>query len=314
MIDAYAHVGLPRFWSVEAYRSVMDEVGIERGLVCAFDCCTDLAEVHRAISLPGDRFRGLGLPLGRDRDEMERGIRAQLAAGFIGLRLSGADIAERPWILDLLGETDALPLICGGDALASGARNLVESLERHPGMVAIGGHFAGPTNVAVLDAGAVRDLFDHPRFNVVFSRHGHFDAALIEAWAAALLDRLGWERILWGSEAPVLIWRDAPVADTPKWIERFSPTPAQREAFFTGNAERLIFSRQPEIRPLDLPFDPRALEIERDAPMWPFGLPVDTRLCGRLVEGWIAWGGERRGPLRLYLAQILEQALPELPR
>jgi hypothetical protein len=164
----------------------------------------------------------------------------------------------------------------------------------------------------VLDVpGAARDLFRHPRFSVVFSRQGIFPEAIINAWADALVEVLGWDRILWATEAPVLIWRDETVRNTPNWIERYPLTPAVRDAFFTGNSQRLIFDRPIAVpTPLRLPFDPFQFDPGRRVPMWPSGLSMSTTLPGRLVEGWRQWGGEARGPLSHYLDEILDQALP----
>ena len=316
MIDAYAHVGMPRFQTVEDCRATMQRLGIAKTLVCAFDCCTDLAEVHRAISRYPGEFRGLGLALGADRAEVERGIAMQIEAGFIGLRLNVADVRDRPWLLDILGRLEAFPLVVGENALAEAAPALLKYLDANPSGLAVGGHFAGPTDPAALSRpGAVRDLFSHPRFVVVMSRQGIFAPTKIEESAQALLGILGWERSLWGTEAPVLYWRDEPVGRTPGWIDRFAPDPVQRAAFFTGNAQRLIFSRPgADPHPLRLPFDPRSFEVSRSVPMWPFGLSMDTGLPGRLIHGWIKWGGEDRGPLSAYLDDVLDQALPRVAR
>jgi hypothetical protein len=165
------------------------------------------------------------------------------------------------------------------------------------------------------EPGPVRDLFAHPRFAVVCSRQGIFPAPLIEAWAAALVERVGWKRLMFGTESPVLFWRDEAVAPTPRWMLRFKPDEAQRAAFFEDNAARLIFARpHAPPRPLALPFDPWACEAKRDVPMWPFGLTMDTALPARLIAGWIAWGGEARGPLGAYLGAVLDAGLPKLPR
>jgi predicted TIM-barrel fold metal-dependent hydrolase len=314
VIDAYAHVGLPRFQTVANHLAVMDAMGVRKALVCAFDSCTDLHSVHHAISRHPKRFRGLGMALGRDRRETERGIAMQIAAGFIGLRVNVSDLRERPWILDALKKNSAFPFMVGQEALAEAAPLLLRYLDSAEDALVIGGHFAGPTDPAVLERhGSVRDLFRHPRFAVVMSRQGIFPRAQIEAWALALLDVVGWDRLLWGTEAPVLYWRDEPVLTTPKWIEKFRPSKKERDAFFTGNAQRLIFDR-PAAPPaaLKLPFDPAALELKRDVPMWPFGLPMDTGLPARLIDGWMAWGGETRGPLSAYLGEVLDKALPQV--
>ena len=192
MIDAYAHVGMPRFQTVEDCRATMQRLGIAKTLVCAFDCCTDLAEVHRAISRYPGEFRGLGLALGANRAEVERGITMQIEAGFIGLRLNVADVRDRPWLLDILGRLEAFPLVVGENALAEAAPALLKYLDANPSGLAVGGHFAGPTDPAALSRpGAVRDLFSHPRFVVVMSRQGIFAPTKIEEWAQALLGILG---------------------------------------------------------------------------------------------------------------------------
>jgi predicted TIM-barrel fold metal-dependent hydrolase len=316
MIDAYAHIGMPRFQTIDNCRATMRRLGITRTLACAFDCCPDVAMVHRAVMDHPGEFRGLGLALGADRDETERGIAAQIEAGLVGVRLNVADVRDRPWLLDLLRRLGAFPLVVGEAGLADAAPGLLRYLDSASDSLAVGGHFAGPSDPAMLERpGPVRDLFRHPRFVVVMSRQGIFPPALVEAWARALLGILGWERAVWGTEAPVLYWRDEPVEPTPRWIDRFSPDPAQREAFFTGNAERFIFSRPAApATPLRLPFDPFAHEVKRSVPMWPFGLPMDNGLPGRLIDGWMAWGGEERGPLSTYLGDVLDAALPPARR
>ncbi len=313
MIDAYAHVGLPRFMSLDAYRQVMDWLGIRKALLASFDSCPDLAMIHRAFSGPdGTAFRGLGLPLGDGRDTIRRCVEAQLDAGFAGLRVTAADVAAQPWLLDQLGERGGLVLVVGD--LGPVAEPLLGYLERHSDGLVLGGHFSAPGEPLVLGEAPLRPLVEHPRFAVVCSRQGHFPADLVEPWMRALIERIGWRRLLWGSEVPVIFWRDEPVKATPHWIERFAPSAAERADFLAGNAERLIFSRPaPALASLDLPFDPLQRLSARPAPMWPFGVAVPTDIAGRLVAGWLAWGGEDRGPLGTYLAEVLDGALPDLP-
>lgn len=316
MIDGYAHLGLPRFWTLADYQQIMRLIGIEKAMVCPFDSCPDIAECHRAIVAAPDRFRAYGLVLGRDRAEMERGLHAQLEAGFDGFRLGDAKLAEQPWILDVLGREGAIPLAVGSRGLAAAAPALVAFLDRYPNAIVVSAHFAGPTDPAVLrGAGPVRALFSHPRFHVVMSRQGMFEAAMLKAWAEGLIEVVGWRRLMWGSEAPVPIWRDEKLKRTPDWITQFAPDPAQRHAFFTGNGERAVFSRPVRpVRPLTLPLDPWAHEVKLPAPMFPFGLSADTGIPGRLVQAWLAAGGEEKQPLSAFLSAVLDKALPEAKR
>lgn len=312
MFDAYAHVGLPRFLSAEDYLALMDRFGIERALVCPFDACPDIREVHRAMGLGGGRVFGLGLALGEDDAAIRRNVEAQLDAGFIGLRFSEADVLERPVALDVVAERSALALVVGNRGLERIAPALLAHLSRGDLQV-VGAHFAGPMPVAEMSA-ASRDLFDHPGMGVVFSRQTFFPEPVLGAWAEMLLSRMGWERIMWGTEAPVLFWRDDGIGPAPSWIERFAPGEAQREAFFRGTAQRFIFDRAGEPRPLALDFEPFDFDARRRSPFFPFGLELGSATGGRLVAGWLAWGGEGRGPLSAYLDEVLCAALPELAR
>ena len=312
MFDAYAHVGLPRFLSAETYVGLMAGLGIERALVCPFDACPDVREVHRAVRIGDGRIVGLGLPLGRDPDEVAHTMRAQLDLGLIGARFSESDVLDRPAALRAVAEKDGLVLVVGSHGLARIAEPLLDHLGQNPDAQVVAAHFAGPMDPSGISE-ATSALLDNPRFATVFSRQGFFPEEVLAPWSAMLLERMGWERIMWGTEAPVLFWRDDPLSETPRWIERFSPDEAQREMFFRGTAQAFIFRRAIEPRPYDLDFDPFVFDAGRPSPFFPFGLEIGSATGGRLVAGWIAWGGEARGPLSVYLDEILQRALPSLP-
>jgi hypothetical protein len=314
VVDAYAHVGLPRFQSVADCQAVMADAGISAALVSSFASCPDLDSVHEALTTAPGLFRGAGVPLGGTRREVEDGIRAQLAEGLSGLRLTGEDVRDRPWVLDAIGRGGGFALVCGQGGLRAGAAHLLRYLDSYDDALVLGGHCAGPCDPAefAADDTATR-LFAHDRFAVIVSRQSLFPAGLIRDWTRSLIDRVGWDRLLWGSEAPVLHWRDEPVDTALRWITAFGPGPAEREAFYAGNARRLIFGRPvapAEDRPLRLPFDPWDYADVKPSPAWPNGLPLDSELTGRLVHGWMAWGGPKRGLLRDYLQDVLREALP----
>jgi hypothetical protein len=309
-IDGYQHLGLPRFQSTQDALAVMAANGVEKSIVCPFESCPDLAMVHAAFTEHPTVFRGAGLPLGRDRTQTIAGLEAQFDAGFAGVRLSGGDVADRPWLLDTIGERHGFALVCGGEGLASGAENLLGYLAAHEDGLVVAAHLAGPTDVSVFDDRAVAELFAHPRFSVVMSRQGHFPEPLVGAWAEALVERVGWTRLLWGSEAPVLYWRDDSVGNALAWFERFGLDAETYAALMTGNAQRLVFDRPVAApAPLALPFDPWEFDLHNLVPTWPFGLPMRTELVGPLVHGWMEWGGSERGPLSEYLGELIEGAL-----
>lgn len=309
--DAYLHLGTPRFQSLDDAIALMDESGVERALVCAFDTNPDLRTLHDAITRHPNRFLAAGLPLGRNRAESEKGIDAQFEAGFAGLRISDVDVAERPWILDRIAEHDGFALVCGEGGLATAAHVLLSHLESSANALVIAGHFAGATTASVLDDPVVSELFGHDRFLVNFSRHGAWPNDVITPWAAAVLDRVGWERSLWASEAPILYWRNETLADALTWIDRFEPSALQRAAFFGETADRRLWNRpRHEAAPLKLTLDLDELTRHRPAQFWPSGVELRDELPARLVAGWRAWGGPARGRLNAFLDEVLDEALP----
>jgi hypothetical protein len=234
-----------------------------------------------------------------------------LAAGFSGIRLSDGDVIERAWLLDIIAEAGAIAIVCGRASSGACAGTLLTHLVRNPNAIVIGGHFAGGGSPALLHHGTLAALFEHPGFHVVFSRHGAFATLEIGAWAEAVVRRTGWSRVMWGSEAPLLFWRNETVAAALDWVSHLGPTADERAAFFFGNARRLYFDAPARPAPLVLPFDPWARARTIPAGLWANGLPVDQSLAGRLVHGWFVSGGQ--GTLGKYVERVLAGALPPLP-
>lgn len=311
VIDAYAHVGLPRFQTVAHYRMLMGKAAIGQAVLCSFDSSPDLAAIHAAVGASPEVFRGIGVPLGEGRAEIEAASRAQLDAGFGGLRLTDKDVADRPWLLDVVAEAGGVAIIVGQASAPSCARVLVEHLERHKSLRIVGGHFAGVGAPQTLNDGATADLFKHPRFFVTFSRHGGFAAAPLQAWAEAVLSRTGWSRVMWGSEAPVLFLRNETMAEAVAWVDGLAPTPEQRTDFFEGTARALYFGQPRRWAPLTMPFAPSDRARSLPSVLWANGLPVEQSVAGRLLHGWLANGGQ--GTLGGYLEEMLRRDLPSLP-
>jgi predicted TIM-barrel fold metal-dependent hydrolase len=311
LIDAYAHVGLPRFVTLDDYRGIMERGGIDRAVLCSFDSSPDLTAIHEALSRWPEQFRGIGVPLGRDRSEMQRACEAQFAAGFSGLRLSDADVVERPWLFDVVAAARGFAIVCGQVARPGSARAILGALDRHAGLRVIGGHFAGIDNPAAMDEAPVARLFEHGRFHVVFSRQGAVPDSTILPWAEAIIARTGWDRIMWGSETPILFWRNETMQAAIDWIGRLGPTASQHEAFRAGNALRFHFGEPVPVSPLALPIEPS--ERARPFPAGTFarGLPLRQDVAGRLVHAWLSEGGE--GDLASFTERLLDRVLPPLP-
>src|SRR3954469_18601037 len=103
VIDAYAHVSLPRFLSAEEFLWVMDENDIDAAIISGAETCPDVLELSRAIVTWPNRFRAVGMPVGRGPQDVRDAIKAQKDAGFLGIRMPAAMVAAQPELLDIIG-------------------------------------------------------------------------------------------------------------------------------------------------------------------------------------------------------------------
>jgi predicted TIM-barrel fold metal-dependent hydrolase len=310
IIDAYAHVALPRFLALADQLRLMDREGVEAALLSTAETCPDLREISRALVAHPDRFRAVGMPLGRSPAHLRDAIRAQLDSGFSGIRLPATFIAANPDVLDLLSAAGAFPLVVGDQGLRAAAVLLADFLDAAPGRFVLAGHFAGPANPALLDTdAAVGRLFAHPRFHVAFTRHGALGHLPLQAWAQAVVARIGWSRVLWGSEWPVALWRDETYRSALDWVLRLAPSAADLQAIRFENARRLLFARPIAAQPLGPEWD--LMEYRRHADVWLFppSLDLSEERHRSLMLAYEAWGGERRGRYSEFMLQMTERGI-----
>jgi len=311
LIDAYAHVGRPRFQDADDYWHQAARIGVARAVFSAFDSSPDLDYLLSLAATAPDRVRVLGVPVGSGR-ERRSSVQSQLAAGAVGIRLGDRDLASVDGILDAVAESAGIAFVCGsGLSLAAQASELVDYLEHYGEAIVLGGHFASPRQVSALSEGPVHDLFSHPRFYAVLSRHGAFAPDVLVPWTEALIDVSGWRHLMWGSESPVLHWRNETMASAAAWIDKFSPSASERDAFFSENARALFFDRPTQIRIELLDFDPWASAPVFPATLWSNGVPVRQDIAGRLIQSWND-SDDSSLPLGAHLEQLLNRVLPEL--
>ena len=311
IIDAYAHVALPRFLSAEDLLRLMDAEDIEAAVLSTAETCPDILEISRALVAHPDRFRAVGMPLGRTAAHLRDAIRAQIDSGFSGIRLPAAFIADNPDILDLLGAAGAFPLVVGEQGLLVAAGLLVGFLDRYEQNFVIAGHFAGPADPVLLDADAdVGRLFDNPRFHVAFTRHGALGHLPLESWARAVVARVGWSRVIWGSEWPVALWRDETYRSTLDWVLCLDPPEAALRAIRYDNARRLLFAGGPvPARPIGAEWDLMPLRRQAEVWLFPPSLNVSEERHRALMLAYVAWGGERRGRYSAFVVEMAERGI-----
>ena len=314
-IDVYGHIGLPRFTTAEALLRIMDREQVEHTLLSTAQFCPDVLELSRAIVTYPDRFRALGLPLGPDRAYVRASVQAQLDAGFSGIRIIARAAQDDSELLEMVGRQGKFALVVGFEPWTPYCELLADFLDRYPQSFIIGGHFAGPCDPRLLDEQpGMNRLFGHERFVVAFTRQGQMDPGVVVPWARALIGKLGWRRILWGSEWPVAAWRDESFRETTTFIDQFEPAADDRQAFFHDNAERLIFSRPaPPTRRLDPQWDLMPHKVPSVISLFPKSMTVPEPLHQQLLQAYLSSGADARGRYSEFVVATIERGLAGLP-
>ena len=316
MNDCYAHLGLPRFIAAEEFLRVMDVNRVETAVVCGAETCPDIDELSRAAEMWPDRFRAIGMPLGKDAQEIRDAVAAQMEAGFLGIRMPAKLVVQQPELLDIMGGACAVPYVLGPDLFAQAALHLYEFLERHPECYVCAPHFGGVASVSIFDElPHARRLLAHPRFLVIFSRQGAFDMTEIGSVGSFFVEEVGWERILWGSEFPVCLWRDETYHGTADWITQFlSPTEAQRKAIFHDNAKKYLLGPRPvTAKRLDGKWS--QMHLRTGAPVWLFSkasIDIDEEVHRTLLLAYLSRGGDKTARYSEFISNLLAAAARQL--
>ena len=212
MIDAYMHVGEPRFGSAAEALSTCDLWGIQKAVLVLGPGVPDIAALVEAQRARPDRIRTIGIPYGETEDRRLVCAEACWAAGVIGFRLQQNEPLDSPRLMAELGARGGWAYAT--DPLISERHTVfyLEWLDRYPRARIGAPHFLS-RDVSRLDDERAEALLKHPRFHAILSRHGQKGSIYsyphpdLRPWVERTLAWCGWERVLWGSEHPVLYWR-----------------------------------------------------------------------------------------------------------
>lgn len=250
LIDAYAHIGYPHYGKAEELLAIWRQRKIAGGCIALPPNLPDLVDLQNARSAAGDRVRLFGIPYGDDPADRRRNAEDQVRLGIAGMRLMPFEIIPNPAVLDLLGEHGLCLMAINVYGSAEVTRTMLDWLEQHPCGTIAAPHFlhAGSLETGAADAGAFRELLQHPRMHAIFSRHGGasgkpFPHEDLRPWVDEIAPLLTWDRILWGSEFPVLYHRDEQIDEAMGWIESLGVTlsPEEKAGYLGGNVQRLLF-------------------------------------------------------------------------
>jgi hypothetical protein len=207
--------------------------------------------------------------------------------------------------------------VVGEGGFPSAARHLRWFLHNYPKAIICAPHFAGVADPGIFatDADATA-LFAHRRFLVIFSRHGAINHISLAVWVKEVLRRIGWGRIMFGSEYPVALYRDEFYLSTTRWPDSsgLPYTDADQAAFLHGNAAKYLFAAP--ARPahvLDEKWCRRDLGAQMPVVLFNQNQTKFPEEVNRaFLTAYLARGGEKSGPYKDFVAQVLAKTVKNM--
>ena len=309
VIDAYAHIGYPRFGTPEELCAIWRQWRITKGCIALPPGMPDFDGLARARGALGERVRLFGIPFGADARSRVELAELQIRFGISGMRLAPSEMLSNPDLLSILGEAGRCLMAIGIHDHAALTRTMIDWLQRYPAGTIAAPHFLRPGPIdgnecsrAVADPGAFRELLRHPRMHAIFSRHGGVSVLAyphddLRPWIDDVLPLLGWDRVMWGSEIPVVYHRDEQVDSAQGWLASLGipMDPRDEAGYLGGNADRLFFASSPPHEDVTFPAwvagGLRAF-IEANEPVpvvrsRPLDVPLDVH--GRLMSAYLSY-------------------------
>ena len=259
LVDAYAHLGRPKYGSLPDIVRFFSTLGMCEGVLVLGPGIPDLPSVALAREWFGDRIRVMGIPFGATEDERLEFGEIQMRIGISGMRIMPFELEQNRDLVERLGAEGLWlfainPFDSSNESMPT-TRVLLDWLERHPAGRVASPHFLRPCSLEdiVDDIGLLRALLLHPRYHAILSRFGGAHSALpyphrdLRPWVEQTVELVTWRRLLWGSEFPIfhqrsehaeavrdrLLHLGVPIGDT------------ELTDFYAGNARRLFFSEPP---------------------------------------------------------------------
>lgn len=301
LVDAYAHIGDPKYGTLPDVEIFFQRLGIEQAVLALGPGIPDLESLVRARQRFGERIRYMGIPFGESEAQRRELGELQLKIGISGMRLGADELEPNHALIEQLGEAGLCLYAINPFSSGAAIRFLLDWLEQHPAGTVASPHFLRTAPIAerVADAGLFKTLLQHPRYHAIFSRQGgtgttqpypHRD---LLPWVEEIAELVGWRRILWGSEFPIIYQRNEQPEAVRDWLLHLGVSLTQQDAadFYANNARRLLFADSaPPMEEITIP-DWVAQQIDQASTVYLFPanrifIPMQTHrvLLARYME------------------------------
>jgi predicted TIM-barrel fold metal-dependent hydrolase len=251
IVDAYAHCGLSKYEPIESVREVMAAAGVSRAVLVQHLGEFDNSYIGSVVAADPEHFAGVLLVDHRAADVAFDALDRWVATrNFRGLRLTAEALLANPSLFWLNSDAELIVVLYAPQGIRPILPQLQEELECAPSTRLVITHLGNPALIgSKLDASASA-LFELARFpNVHLQLSGMkmfcpYPHEPLYPFIEQAMVAFGPNRILWGSNYPVVGSLDDYVADLRLLLDGCLPVPADAIARIAGeNARRLWFDR-----------------------------------------------------------------------
>jgi hypothetical protein len=264
LIDAYAHIGDPKYGSLSNLDLFFESLNIERGIVVLGPGLPDFQSLMQAKSKFGSRIRFMGIPFGNTEEQRLELGELQIRMGIFGMRLMPFELFPNKRLIDRLGKEGMWLYAINPFESSETAVFLLNWLECHPEGRVASPHFLFPQKIdeSLENSMLLKGLLKHPRFYAILSRQGGVGSTMpypyidLIPWIEDLIELVTWKRMLWGSEFPIFYQRNETPHMVRDWLLHLGIelSEQENEDFYRNNALRLFFNEEPEnLKNIQLP-------------------------------------------------------------
>jgi len=251
IIDAYSHCGLRKYQPIEDVRRVMEAAGVTRAVLVQHLGEFDNSYIGAIAAAEPERFAGVCLVDHESPDAVGELCRLAASGRFRGVRLAAAACVAVPEIPRAAAELGLVIVLYTPDGIGASAGWLAGFLEESPGARVVLTHLGNPDLSGTGAEGhreALRRLAAHAgvHFQVsgmkMFCSYPHTPLHGLIVFA---FEHFGADRLLWGSNYPVVGGEEDYLCDLRLLIDGGLPLPREAiPAVASGNARRLWFERE----------------------------------------------------------------------
>ncbi|HEV3303499.1 MAG TPA: amidohydrolase family protein [Planctomycetaceae bacterium] len=250
IVDAYAHCGLSKYEPIEKVRAAMSAGGVSRAVLVQHLGEFDNSYIGSVIASDPERFAGVLLVDHRTENVADTLTQSVASGKFQGLRLTAEALLANPVLFSLAGDLGLVIVLYAPQGIGPILSQLHKELENAPFTRLVITHLGNPSLIgSQLDDAANRAL-GLARFpNVYLQISGMkmfcpYPHEPLYPLIAQAVDAFGANRILWGSNYPVVGTVEDYTADLRLLLDGRLPVPGEAIAKIVGeNAVRLWFNR-----------------------------------------------------------------------